>query len=140
MDTTMFGTDDQMFTLEQQNAPVTKKTEDVGRPQKKDFKTSSKRKALYRGNKAFEAFYSSMDKPPEQVPSANQSLHVPIDDVVLDLLRDTPKPLKRAKGSINRTASTKRTGPAKEKDNGKHKKISINLNDRHERFSQGKLH
>lgn len=140
MDTTMFGTDDQMFTLEQQNAAVTKKTEDVGRPQKKNLKTSSKRNALYRGNKAFEAFYSSMDKPPEQVHSVNQPLHVPIDDVVLDLLRDTPKPLKRAKGSINRTTSTRRTGPAKEKDNGKHKKISINLNDRHERLSQGKLH
>ncbi|GAV48764.1 hypothetical protein ZYGR_0N01690 [Zygosaccharomyces rouxii] len=141
MDTTMFGTEDEMFTLEQQVAAAFEESQAVRGRQQKNSKTSNKRKALYRGNKAFEAFYSSVDKPPEQVHSLSQSLEVPVDDVVQDLISNTSRTPKRARKSVKRTTSTKRTSPNKEKKtNGEHEKTSININDRSERFTQHKLH
>lgn len=141
MDTPVFGVREKMSKMERQNFEGTKEAQSISRRQQKSPKPFTKRKALYRGNKAFDAFYNNVDKSPKQMHSINPSLNVPVEDVVQDLLTDAPEPPKRAKKPIKKTTYTKRIDPKKGKKVGNgHKSISININDRHDKFSQHKLH
>lgn len=141
MDTTMFGKEDDIFALGQRVETAVDAPQATSHRQRKSKRTTNKRTTLYRGNKAFEAFYNSVDKAPEYIRSLGEPFEVPVEDVVRELVTDkpeAPKCIRKSKRSSPGKRSTIDDKTKKFSDD--ENKTSINLNDRHKEHTQQKFH